>query len=256
MSALLAITRAVSGSFADCELTHLAREPIDIEVARRQHAAYERALERAGCRVERLPEQPELPDAVFVEDTALVLDEAAVILRPGALSRRGETASVAAALAEQRRLVELRGPGTIDGGDVLRLGRRLFVGRSTRSDAQGIDELRRRVAPFGYDVVGVPLAGCLHLKSAVTALSDELVLLNPEWVDRRAIAGVEAIEVDPAEPFAANALAFARRLVYAAAFPRTAERLAARGFELDLVDLSEMAKAEGAVTCCSLIVAL
>jgi dimethylargininase len=251
---VVAVTRAVSGSFADCELTHLARAPIDVEVARRQHAEYERALERAGCRVVRLPEEPELPDSVFVEDTALVLDEVAVTLRPGALSRRGETASVAAALAKHRRIVEVRGPGTIDGGDVLRTGRTLRVGLSTRSDETGIAELRQRVAPFGYEVVGVPLAGCLHLKSAVTALSEREVLLNPEWVDRGSVTGLETIDVDPAEPFAANALAFGRRLIYADAFPRTAERLAARGFELDLVDLSEMAKAEGAVTCCSLIV--
>jgi dimethylargininase len=254
MSVLLAVTRAVSRSFADCELTHLVREPIDLELARRQHAGYERALERAGCRVVRLAEEPTMPDAVFVEDTALVLDEVAVILRPGAPSRRGETASVAAALTEHRELLELTGPGTVDGGDLLRSGRTIRVGLSTRSDAAGIDELRRRLAPFDYEVEGVSLSGCLHLKSAITALSDEVVLVNPEWVDRGFLAGVERIEVDPAEPFAANALAIGERLIYSNAFPRTAERLAARGFELDLVELSEMAKAEGAVTCCSLIV--
>lgn len=254
MPAPIAITRAVSRSIARCELTHLSREPIDLECARRQHDGYEQALARAGCVVERLAEEPELPDSVFVEDTALVLDELAVILRPGAESRRPETATVARALARHRETVELGAPGTLDGGDILRLGRMLYVGLSTRSGTAGIAALAEVVRRFGYDVVGVAISGCLHLKSAATALSPEIVLANPAWVDPRAFPGVEVLEVDPGEPHAANTLPVGGRLIYAAGFPQTAERLAARGYELDRIELSELAKAEGAVTCCSLIV--
>lgn len=253
MTRRLALTRAVSRSFADCELTHLDREPIDVEVARRQHTEYEAALERCGCRVERLPEEPALPDAVFVEDTALVLDEFAVILRPGAVSRRAETGSVARALAPFRRVEEMKGPGTLDGGDVLKVGRTLFVGLSTRSDLAGIEELRGLVAAHGYSVVEARVSGCLHLKSAVTGIADRTLLVNPDWIDAGAFGDCRVIEIDPREPHAANALAIGDRLVYPTAFPATAARLRSEGFELETVDLSELAKAEGAVTCCSLV---
>jgi dimethylargininase len=251
---LHAITREVPRSIANCELTHIAREPIDVERARRQHDAYEKALALAGCVVERLPEEPALPDSVFVEDTALVLDEVAIVLRPGAASRRPETPSVARRLRSRIETVEMTGPGAIDGGDILRLGRRLFVGLSTRSDEAGIAELRALVAPRGYEVAGVPLRGCLHLKSAVSALGDDVVLVNPAWVAVDAFGAAEAIEIDPTEPFAANTLGVGGRLVFPANCPATAMKLATRGYELLPVDLSELAKAEGAVTCCSLIV--
>lgn len=250
---LHAITRAVSRSLARCELTHLERTAIDVDVARRQHAAYEATLERLGCTLVRLPEERELPDSVFVEDTALALDEVAVILRPGAASRRQETASVARALSWFRPVVQLAGEGTVDGGDVLRLGRTLWVGRSSRSSEAGIAALAATIAPFGYDVRDVAIDGCLHLKSAVTAVADGLLLLNPRWVDGAGFPGCALVEVDPAEPHAANALRVGDTLVFPAAFPRTAERLEARGLHLERVDLAELAKAEGAVTCCSLV---
>jgi dimethylargininase len=253
MSRRHAITRGVSRSLAACELTHIPREPIDVELARRQHDEYEAALERLGCTVERLREEPALPDAVFVEDTALVLDEVAVVFRPGAPSRRPETESVAVALAAYRELVRMTGVGTTDGGDVLRLGRVLHVGLSTRSDLAGIDELRDLVARFGYQVHGTALSGCLHLKSAVTAIGDDTILVNPAWVEPGLFSGARAIEIDPAEPLAANALRIGDRLIYPATCPRTAEKLGRLGFDLELVDLSELSKAEGAVTCCSLV---
>jgi dimethylargininase len=248
-----AITREVSRSLADCELTYIAREPIDVERARRQHGEYEAALERLGCTVERLGEEPALPDAVFVDDTALVLDEVAVIFRPGAPSRRPETESVASALAPYRELLRMTGLGTTDGGDVLHLARTLYVGLSTRSDLAGIDELRELVAPYGYLVHGTPISGCLHLKSAVTAIGEDTILVNPDWVDAELFPGTRAVEIDRAEPLAANALRIGGRLIYSATCPRTAEKLARLGFDLELVDLSELDKAEGAVTCCSLL---
>lgn len=248
-----AITRDVSRAIARCELTHLERTPIDVDLARRQHAAYEAALERLGCTLVRLPEEPELPDSVFVEDTALVLDEVAVILRPGAASRQPETASVARALAALRPLVHLDA-GTVDGGDVLRLDRTIYVGLSSRSSEAGIDSLSELVAPHGYEVRGVSVRGCLHLKSAVTEIAERLLLFNPEWVDAGTFAGWEALPVAPLEPQAANALRLGEHLLCQARFPRTAAQLATRGLRLEPVDLSELAKAEGALTCCSLLV--
>lgn len=255
---LTAITRGVSPAFARCELTHLTREPIDVGLAERQHAAYEALLAELGCRIERLPIEPDLADSVFVEDAAVVVDELAVITRPGAPSRRGETATVAAALARHRPLAHIAAPATLDGGDVLRVGRRVFVGLSERSSREGVEQLAAALAPFGYEVNGVPLTGCLHLKTAVTEVADGVLVVNPDWLDATSFAGYELLAVHPREPFAANALLVAdaeggSTVVMPAAFPRTAERLAARGIQVRTVEVSEIAKAEGGVTCCSLL---
>ena len=258
----IAITRGVSPAFTRCELTHLAREPIDVELAERQHDAYEVLLAELGCTIERLPVEPELPDSVFVEDAAVVLDELAVITRPGAESRRGETTSVAAALARHRPLVHIEAPATLDGGDVLRVGRRLFVGRSERSNDAGIEQLATHIEPFGYRVDAVALDGCLHLKTAVTEVADGVVLVNRGWLDVGAFADYELLDVDPSEPFAANAVRVAdsgdgvSTVILPAVFPRTRSRLEARGIHVRSVDVSEIAKAEGGVTCCSLLVRL
>ena len=254
LNRLHAVTREVSRAVGHCELTHLERWPIDVELARAQHRAYEETLGRLGCEVHRLLEEPELPDSVFVEDVALVLDEVAVILRPGAASRRPETDSVARALAPHRRLAPLLGPGTVDGGDVVRVGRDLVVGRSSRSDAAGTAELAGVVRPYGYTVREAAVSGCLHLKSAVTAIGEGTLLIHRAWVDPTDLSDWRLIEVDPGEPYAANALRVEETLVYpATAFPATAEKLERHGYRLEPVDLSELAKAEGAVTCCSLV---
>ena len=249
----IALTRDVSPRIVECELTHLSRTPIDLEAARVQHAGYERLLGALGCDVRRVAPAPEHPDAVFIEDAAVVVDEVAVITRPGAASRRGETAGVEAALAGLRPLARIAAPGTLDGGDVLLVGRRVFVGRTARTNDAGIAQLRAILAPHGYVVEGVAVTGCLHLKTAVTALDDATVLVNPAWVDPAAFASLAAVAVDPAEPMAANVLRIGDALLYAEAYPRTRALLEARGYRLHLVDASELAKAEGAVTCCSLI---
>ena len=249
----IAITRAVSRAMERCELAHLERRAIDIELARTQHAAYEQALRDAGCDVRQLPEQVELADSVFVEDTAVVLDEVAVLTRPGAGSRRGEIESVAEALAQFRELRRIEAPATLDGGDVLRLDHVIHVGASSRSNADGIERLRQFVAPFGYRVEAVPLHGCLHLKSAVTRVAPDLLLVNSEWVDARHFPGYRTLAVDPAESFAANAILVGDTLLYSASFPRTVDRLQQAGIDVRLVDMSETEKAEGAMTCCSVI---
>jgi dimethylargininase len=249
----VAITRRVSAAITRCELTHLQREPIDAALAARQHEAYERCLTELGCRVVSLPSEPELPDSVFVEDTAIVMDELAVVTRPGAVSRRAETPTVARVLAEYRPIAAIEAPGTLDGGDALHLGRRLLVGLSGRSNREAIEQLRTLLSPHGYVVEALPVTGCLHLKSAVTQVTPDTVLFNSAWVDPVAFEGLRHIEVDPAEPYAANALLVGDTVIYPAAFPRTATRLERAGIRLVSVDVSELAKAEGAVTCCSLI---
>ncbi len=249
----IALTRRVSSAMMRCELTHLRRTAIDIALAREQHHAYEQALRDLGCRIESLPEEPELADSVFVEDTAVVLDEVAVVTRPGAPSRRAETASTAAALGKNRELVRIESPGTLDGGDVLRVEHTLYVGTSSRSNASGIEQLGALLLPFGYRVLPVAVQGCLHLKSAVTQVAADQLLINSRYVERQQFPGMRFIEVDAAEPLGANALLLGAEVIYAASYPRTAEVLRGQGILVHTVEMSETEKAEGGVTCCSLL---
>jgi dimethylargininase len=250
----VAITRAVSPAFASCELTHLERVPIDVARARAQHHAYEQALVAAGGLVRQLDTSAELPDSVFVEDIAIVFPELAIVTRPGADSRRAETPAIAQALASFRSLREIQPPGTIDGGDVLVAGRRVFVGLSTRTNEAAVAQMRQILGPYGYTVCATGVTGCLHLKSAVTALDDTTLLVNRAWIDPPAFQGFTLVDVDPAEPSAANALRLDDCVIFPAAFPRTARLLEGRGLPVTRVDADELAKAEGAVTCCSLII--
>jgi dimethylargininase len=250
---LVAVTRPVSASINHCELTHLAREPIDLERARRQHAAYERALEAAGCDIVRLDEAADLPDAVFVEDTAIVFDEVAIVTRPGAATRRPETPTVAALLRRYRTVRPIEAPASIDGGDVVVAGRSVFVGRSRRTNDEAMAQMRDVLEPHGYEIHMVPVTGCLHLKSAVTTIAEDRLLINPSWVMHDAFSSIDVIEVDPREPAAANVLRIGRNLICTDRFPRTRDRLARTGLEIYELDMSELAKAEAAVTCCSLV---
>ena len=241
---LKAITRQISRNLTECELTHVSREPIDLERAR---------LVDLGCDLTSLPEEPDLPDAVFVEDPVVVLDEIAVLALPGAPSRRREVTSLADALAPFRKLTSITEPGTLDGGDVLRLGKTLFVGRSTRTNDAAIDQLTNLVSPFEYTVVQVAVTGCLHLKSAVTRVGEETLLINREWVDAGAFAKLHLIEVDPAEPQAANALCVRDSVIFPKRFERTRDRLEKHNIDVRTVAASELAKAEGGITCCALV---
>lgn len=252
----IAITRAVSPRLARCELTHLEREPIDATNAATQHTNYQRCLAELGLDVVLLPPEPELPDSVFVEDTAVVLDGLAVITRPGAVSRRPETATIADTLRPYRDLSFIAAPATVDGGDVLTVGRQVYVGLSSRTSASGVEQLRTMLAPLGYHVTAVTVNGCLHLKSAVTQVAPDTLLINRNRVDGGAFAGVRLIDVDPTEPHAANALMIGTIVVFPAAFVRTQDRLCELGVTVVPVDVSELSKAEGGVTCCSLIVSM
>lgn len=245
--------RTVSRSLAACELTHAPRQAFDLELARRQHDAYVAELRAAGIAMTILPEAPELPDAMFVEDVAIVLDELAILTRPGARSRQPEVALIAPAIAAIRRAFEIRAPGTLEGGDVLRVGHTLFVGRSSRTNAEGIRQLTEIVSPFGYEVLPVAVQGCLHLKSAITAVVPGLLLANPPWIDEAAFGDYATMPIPPDEPSAANVLAVNGRVFVAASAPRTAERLAARGLDVRCLEISELQKAEAGLTCSSLL---
>lgn len=250
----LALTRPVSRSIDRCQLTYLARGTIDIDLASRQHRAYEQALEAAGATVERLPAADDLPDAVFIEDTAVVLDEIAVITRPGAASRRSETVAVARRLADLRPLAVIEAPATLDGGDVLRVGRSLFVGRTARSNATGREALARICESFGYTMIPVDVHDCLHLKSAASWLGDETVLVDPAHVCPRDFEGLNILRSAPGETGAANVLKIGGLVLTAAAFPRTRRVLERAGFSCRVVENGELARAEGGLSCCSLIV--
>jgi dimethylargininase len=250
---IVALTREPARVLDACELTYREREPIDAGVAAAQHRAYREALEACGARVRLLPAVAELPDSVFVEDTAVVLDEVAVLTRPGVESRRGEVSLIEPEVALLRPVVRVEPPATLEGGDVLRLGRTLYVGLSPRTNAEGADALRRFAAPHGYEVVTVEPRGCLHLKTGCSALDEGAVLVNPGWVDAGVFRGREVVAVDAAEPWAANVLRVAGSVCVSAAYPRTAAMLSARGYDVRAVEVSEFAKAEGGLTCMSLL---
>lgn len=248
-----AITRAVSPAMNRCELSFIERAEIDIEKARAQHNAYQDCLRAMGMEVTELPEQPELPDSVFVEDPAIVLDEIAVLTRPGAESRRTEGESLADALTPHRQLLRISAPGTLEGGDVMRVGKTLYVGESARSNGNGRAQLAEVLRPYGYTVQSLEVRGCLHLKSGCTYLGDGIVLANRAWVDTEALAGLRIVETAPDEPWAANALTLNGFTLLPSCFPNTAAIIEALGWKTLTVDISELQKAEAGVTCSSLI---
>lgn len=247
---MIAITRDVAPTVSQCELTHLARVPIDYAAAAAEQREYRAALASLGLEVVCIPGDPAFPDCVFIEDTAVVLDDVAVITRPGAASRRGETRAVAERLAKYRPLVHIEAPATLDGGDVLVLDDTIYVGLSERTNEAGIEQLRaltrRNVAPVRVD-------GALHLKTAVTRVSHDSLLVNREWIDVSLFDGWTLVDVDPAEAFGANALLVGDRLIFPKEYPRTRMLLEKRGIDVLPVFAGELAKAEGGVTCCSLI---
>ena len=250
----IALTRAISPRLADCELTHLSRSPIDIPKARKQHRSYEEALETIGYKIRRLPNLPEHADGVFVEDTTVVLPGIAIIARPGAESRRAETQSMASVLKEYRDLHFIKAPGTLDGGDVLVIGKKIYIGSSGRTNPEGIRQFTEISRPLGYTVIAIPLTACLHLKTAVSAVGNDLILINPDWADPDIFEGCHAIPVHPSEPFAANVMVRENRALCDASYSKTGELLQENGYDVITIDQSELARAEAGLTCCSVIV--
>jgi dimethylargininase len=250
---LTAITREVSSRINDCELSFHARQPIDVEKAMTQHKAYRDCLASLGARIVSLPAEPELPDAVFVEDPAVVTDEVAIISNMGAPSRRPEAKSLANVLSRYRPLRFVAAPATLDGGDVLRVGRSIFVGLSRRTNREGIDQLGELLEPYDYQVRSVEVRGCLHLKSACSYVGHDTVLVNRSWIDTEPLSGFELLDVPEDESGAANALLLDDVVIMPTSFPRTRALLEERGFRVRTIDVSELQKAEAGVTCTSLI---
>ena len=250
---LTAVTREPGPELARCELTHLARRPIDTTLALTQHRGYQAALRAEGVRVVGLPADPALPDGVFVEDVAVVLDEVAVVTSLAPVSRRGEGPAVEAALAPFRPLVRLPGDAFLDGGDVLRVGRTLYVGLTTRTGEAGWRALDAVARPFGYAVVPVRVSGCLHLKTAAGLAADGTVLVNRGWVEAGPFAGLRVVDVPAAEPFGANVLSLPGAVLVSAAHPATADLVRGLGRRVVAVDVGELHKAEAGLTCLSLL---
>ncbi|OYU14481.1 MAG: dimethylargininase [Alphaproteobacteria bacterium PA4] len=245
-----ALTR-LPGPLDRAELTHIDRVPVDMARALAQHAAYRAALTRAGASVTVLPALPDHPDCCFVEDTAVMLPELTIVTRPGAASRRGEIAAIVPHLPGDRPQLVITAPGTIDGGDVMVVGRDIFIGLTRRTNAEAVAQVAAGVAAHGYRVTAVPLAKALHLKTAVSALADDLVLVNTDWLDP-AIFGRRHIASAPGEPFAGNSLTVGNTVFHATG-EQTLARIAAAGFAVEFLDISEFAKAEAGLTCLSLI---
>jgi dimethylargininase len=252
---LTAVTRKVSPAMNRCELSYLDRVEIEIARASDQHRQYEECLRAMGIEVISLPAEPELPDSVFVEDLAVVVDEVAILTRPGAESRRREGESLAETLACFRPLRRMQAPATLEGGDVMRTERALYVGVSARTNAAGIAQLAEELKPFAYKVKPVVVRGCLHLKSGCCYLGNGIVLANREWVDTEALAGLRIVDVAANEPWAANVLAIGANALMPAGFPATADIVERLGWKVKTTDISELRKAEAGVTCSSLIFA-
>ncbi len=250
---LIALTRPVSKTLDQCQLSHVAREPIDLPLAKRQHTAYEALLKKLGAEVVRVDAAHELPDAVFVEDCAVVVDELAVITRPGARSRQPEVEGVAQRLAEYRTCVRIDDPGTLDGGDVVVVGHDVYIGRSSRTNDAGIQQLRDALSPFEYEVTAVEFGGALHLKSVCTVLGASTLLADPRRVDVTQFREVDYLVVPGHEWPAANTVTVNGTVVLAAGFPDTAAMLEANGLEVRAINISEFQKAEGAVSCKSIL---
>jgi dimethylargininase len=248
-----ALVRPPGPRLADGIVTHIERRPIDVVLAARQHEAYVSALEAAGLRIHPLPADDDHPDAVFVEDTVVVCDGLAVLARPGAPERRAEVTAAEKAVRELGlEVARIDSAGTLDGGDVLQVGDTVYVGRTGRTNAEAFCQMAKLLGALGRHVVSVPVIGCLHLKSAMTALPDGTLIGLPERVDT---AALPSLLVAP-EPAGAQVLLLGGdKVLLAASAPRTAEHLAAEGYDVTTVDISEFEALEAGVTCLSVLIA-
>ncbi len=249
---MIAITHVPSLRLEQCELTHLSRTSINIELARAQHANYCAALTSAGCSVQNNDFNREFPDAAFVEDIAVVLDELIILGAMGVQSREPEMAGWKQRLSEFRTLVELPSGAKLEGGDVLRVGRDLLIGISTRTNAIAIEAVTKLVKRLGYLVHAVPVVGCLHLKTACTAIDEDTLLLNPNWIDCERLLHKKMVIA--ADSWGANVIRLPDQLLTNSQNTATINQLELLGFSVTPVDLSEFAKAEAGATCLSLLI--
>lgn len=251
--AFKAITRGVSSKMESCELTYRSRENIDLNKAVVQLEEYGELLRSWDVDLVMMPASNSYPDCCFVQDTAVVLDEICVIASMGALSRQGEVSEIERLVSPWRRIRRIIPPATLDGGDVVQIGRLLFVGLSTRTNARGIAALDRLVEPFGYTVVPVRVHGGLHLTTGCGVINDETVLLNPHWLDAHAFRGLRQLHVPESEPWAANTIRVDNAVCLEDGAPRTLELVQPFAKRIATLDISEFRKAEGSLSCLSLI---
>jgi len=248
----IAITREIGEPLENGELTHIPRQPIDQELARIQHRRYREALMRLGVDLIHLPPLSDHPDAVFVEDAAVVLDELAILTRPGSEARRAETEALRGVLSDFRPVHEIES-GTLDGGDVLAIDRDLYVGISSRTDQAGIESLRAIVEPAGYQVIPVPVRGCLHLKTGCTYLGQKTIIINEAWIGAANFTDFDLVRVPVDEPWAANSLSIGDKVLIAAGNPKSRLLIEARGFMVEEIEIGELQKAEAGLTCMSIV---
>ena len=252
--AMLALTRRPAHSLVNCEVEYVPREGIDLHLAFRQHEAYCQTLRQMGVVVEVLPHEEAFPDSVFIEDNAVILDELAVVTSMGTPSRQGEPALLLPVLARHRRLVTILPPATIEGGDVLRVGKRLYVGVSTRTNRAGVEALRAIAEPLGYEVTPIGTRACLHLKTACASIDEETLLVNPAWLDSGALGSFRLLHVPVEEPFGANVLRLPGGMLMQASSPLTRALIETQGYATTSVDLGEFSKADAGPTCLSLLI--
>ncbi len=250
---LLALTHIVSPNIVACELTFLQRRRIDYNLAAQQHREYSRLLSDSGLQVIELSVNSSYPDSTFIEDTAVVFDELAIMASMGTVSRRGEINGIEAELAKFRDIFRIEFPATLEGGDVLRVGKKVFAGITPRTNLAGIESLRKVLEPLGYEVIPVQVTGCLHLKSACTAIGERSLLANPRWLELKPLEDFRIIPVAEDEPMAANCLCIRDTLVMHTGFSKTIDRLQDFGFPVKSIDISELLKAEAGLTCKSII---
>jgi dimethylargininase len=245
-----ALVRDVPDSYSMCERPPGHGEAIDVDLARQQHAAYRAALEGAGLRLVRLPADERFPDCCFVEDTSIILGGTAIIARMGAPSRRGEERAVREVLAGRMGVLDILPPATIDGGDVLVLGDRVYVGLGGRTNLEGCEQVRE-AAGEGYRVTPVPLEGVLHLKSVCTHVGGRCLLIRPGHFDISLFADYDLVRVPGEEAYAANCLSLGDRVLVSAGYPVTRQAIERAGFCTVALEMSEFRKGQGSLTCLS-----
>jgi len=250
---LIALTHEISPEINRCELSYINRKPIDFNLAVKQHERYCDMMRTEGLKVVEMSMNLKYPDSTFVEDTAVVVDELAVMANMGAESRRREVNGVESELKKYRDISHIKHPATLDGGDVLRVGRNIYVGITPRTNNRGAECLASALTPFGYNVRPVTVKDCLHFKSACTAIDNQTLLVNPEWIDRNEFEGFKILNIDKSEPWAANTLRIGNNIYIHAGFTKTAEKLQKLGFSVKTIDISELIKAEAGLTCSSII---
>lgn len=247
-----AITRKPSKNFARGLTTTVSQEPADYGLMCRQHEAYLAALSAAGLEVIVLDPLPDYPDAHFVEDTAVVTPDVAVITFPGAEARRGEEVSIVPVLAEFRPIARIQAPGTVDGGDVLQVGNHFFIGLSERTNPEGAAQLGRILQSYGHSWTTVAVGAGLHFKSSVNYVGRNTLLVTPDFTARDTLRGYVQIVLDGAESYAANTLLVNEHLLIPAGYPATRQKLATLGLKLIELEVSEVRKMDGGLTCMSL----